>query len=82
MPHDVKTKDVKGLNIQNPQPQERLRYDATLQSMASSILLFMNLVVLELCSLWKSKMKICFLYCVMDSLTNTKKGEMKRKVRI
>lgn len=24
--------------------------------------LLMNLVVLELCSLWKSRMKICFLY--------------------
>lgn len=28
----------------------------------------MNLVVLELCNLWKSRMKICFLYWLIDSL--------------
>lgn len=34
--------------------------------------LLMNFVVLELWSLWKSRMKICFLYWVMDSLQKAK----------
>lgn len=36
--------------------------------------LLMNLVVLELCSLWKSRMKICFLYWTMDSLRGRERG--------
>ena len=45
----------------------------------TTVLLLMNLVVLELCSLWKSRIKICFLYCMMDSLTKTK-ADIKRKL--